>query len=109
MRVNIIIANQFLDQISENVRAAILGNVGTIISFRVGSADAEILAEEFYPVFKKEDFVKLGRYSIYLRLMIDGVMSEAFSAVTLPPVGQIEGHREKIVRVSRERYGEAVQ
>ena len=57
-----------------------------MISFRVGARDAEYLAKEFYPIFRVEDFVNLPTYHIYLKLMIDGVTSKAFSAMTLMPI-----------------------
>jgi hypothetical protein len=65
-------------------RDAILGNVGTMIAFRLGLTDAEILEKEFYPEFSATDFVNLPNYRVYLKLMVDGVMSRAFSAVSLP-------------------------
>jgi len=85
-RVSLILAHQYLEQIDDKIVAAIFGNAGTIITFRVGARDAEYLAREFYPDFGVEDFVNLPAYHIYLRLMIDGVVSNPFSAVTLPPL-----------------------
>src|SRR5258705_13955277 len=82
-RVNMILAHQFLSQLDLNVRDAILGNVGTIISFRLGLTDAEILAKEFYPTFSAKDLINLPNYHIYLRLMIDGVVSQPFSGETV--------------------------
>ena len=67
------------------MRGAILGNVGTTISFRVGLSDAEVLEKEFFPEFAVNDLVNLPNYNIYMKLMIDGGMSKPFSAVTLPP------------------------
>jgi hypothetical protein len=84
-RLNLILANQYLTQIDEKIREAILGNVGTLISFRVGAEDAKYLTQEFYPVFDQEDLVNLPCYSIYLKLMVDGRTSTPFSADTLPP------------------------
>jgi hypothetical protein len=72
-----------LEQFEEPLLLAILGNVGTLIAFRVGVRDAKILADEFFPEFSIEDLVSLPRYHVYLRLMIDGVASRGFSAVTL--------------------------
>jgi len=83
--LNLILANQYLDQIDEKVRGAIFGNVGTIISFRVGLEDAKFLAEEFYPIFNQEDLINLPCYSIYLKLMINSKTSKPFSADSLPP------------------------
>ncbi len=82
-RLNLIVVHQYLDQLEEQVRAAIFGNVGTIITFRLGAEDAEYLAREFYPVFSQADFLNLQPHHVYLRLMIDGVMSKPFSAGTL--------------------------
>ena len=80
--LGVFMANQFLDQLHEKIRAAIFGNCGSIISFRVGATDAEILAKEFYPVFEAIDLVHLPRYSTYLKLMINGTTSQPFSAIT---------------------------
>jgi hypothetical protein len=74
---------QYLTQIDEQVRDAVLGNVGTMICFRVGPSDAEILAREFYQEFSLTDLTNLPNYHIYLKLMIDGVVSRPFSAVGL--------------------------
>jgi Helicase HerA, central domain len=81
-RLNLIVAHQYLGQLEDPVREAIFGNVGTLITFRVGAEDAEYLAREFFQVFAEQDFVNLPPHHIYLRLMIDGVMSKPFSART---------------------------
>lgn len=83
-RLSLVLAGQFLDQVDEQLQLAILGNVGTLVAFRVGVGDAKVLADEFFPEFSVEDLVSLPRGRIYLRLMIDGVVSRGFSAVTLP-------------------------
>jgi type IV secretory pathway TraG/TraD family ATPase VirD4 len=82
-RVNLILANQYLSQVDSEVTDAVLGNVGTLISFRLGPADATYLAKEFQPQFDALDLVNLPNYSIYLKLMIDGAVSEPFSAETV--------------------------
>lgn len=84
-KLSLVICNQYLSQIELPIRDAILGNVGTIIVFRIGAADAEILAPEFAPHFSVSDFTNLPNYHIYLKLMIDGKVSQPFSAVTLKP------------------------
>ena len=84
--LSLFLAHQYIEQLDERVRAAIFGNVGTMIAFRVGATDAEHLAKEFYPVFTENDFVHLPRYTMYLKLMIDGTTSQPFSAVTIPPL-----------------------
>jgi type IV secretory pathway TraG/TraD family ATPase VirD4 len=81
--LNLILANQYLHQVDDNIRQAILGNVGTLVAFRVGTEDAEVLAKEFYPTFRQTDLVNLPAYGIYLKLMIDGNTSQPFSADTL--------------------------
>jgi len=104
-RLNLVMANQFIGQLSRDLREAIFGNVGTLISFRVGAKDAKILEQEFEPEFGKDDLINLPNYQIYLRLMIDGVSSRPFSAKTLPPPNKPETtHKDKIIKVSRERY-----
>jgi hypothetical protein len=84
--LNLIIAHQYIEQMEEDVKAAVFGNVGTTISFRVGPFDAEVLETVFSPRFLAVDLVNLGFAQIYLTLMIDGIGSQPFSAVTLPPV-----------------------
>ncbi len=105
-RLSLIVAHQYIEQLDETVRAAVFGNVGTIASFRVGAADAEFLEKEFEPVFMQNDIVNLTKFEMYMKLMIDGVASEPFSAKGLMPLtsGKAEGNREKIIDVSRERY-----
>lgn len=103
--LNLILANQYVNQIDERVRDAIFGNAGSIISFRVGAMDAEFLEKEFEPVFTANDIVNLPKFQIYLKLMIDGIAGDAFSATTLPPIKLEDvANEEKIIRISRERY-----
>ena len=85
-KLGLFMAHQYIDQLNEKIGAAIFGNVGTVIAFRVGAVDAEYLAKEFYPVFNEQDLINLPKYSMYLKLMIDGATSVSFSATTLPPV-----------------------
>lgn len=103
-RLSLIMAHQYVLQLDEVVAAAVFGNVGTIVAFRVGGGDSEALAKEFGPLFTEEDLVNLSKYQILLKLMIDGVASQPFSALTVPPIGNPTGSTEKVVRVSRERY-----
>jgi hypothetical protein len=99
------ITHQYIEQMAEEVRAAVFGNVGTMVTFRVGSYDAEILEKEFAPVFTMEDIVNLGFVQIYLKLMIDGVASQPFSATTLPPFPKPEvSFRDKALEMSRKIY-----
>jgi Type IV secretion-system coupling protein DNA-binding domain len=89
--LNLVLAHQYMAQIDETVRDAILGNAGTVVAFRTGLTDALLLEKEFHPEFAAHDLVNLPNYHIYLKLMIDGVVSKAFSAVTMPlPVANPE-------------------
>lgn len=108
-RLNLVIAHQYIGQLvndkSTKVRDAVFGNVGTMIIFRIGSTDAEYLETEFEPVFTPNDLINLPKYNIYLKLLIDGVTSNPFSAKTLPPLYKSTDSEEKVIRVSRERFG----
>jgi hypothetical protein len=103
--LNLTMAHQYIEQLDEKVQAAVFGNVGTIIVFRIGAVDAEALEPEFMPTFEQNDLVNLSKYHIYLKLMINGVSSQPFSAVTLPPLAEKTGNEEKVIKVSRERFG----
>lgn len=105
-RLALILAHQYIFQMEEHVRNAVFGNVGTFCVFRVGAEDAEYIEKEFAPEYIVEDFVHLAKYNIILKLMIDGVASHAFSAITLPPI-EMEGpsHTAEIIKKSRETYG----
>ena len=104
-KLNLTMAHQYIEQMSEEVRAAVFGNVGTMIVFRVGAYDAEVLEKEFAPVFTAEDLVNLGFVQIYLKLMIDGVTSPPFSATTLPPIKKQDiMFRSDIIENSREVF-----
>jgi hypothetical protein len=104
-KLNLTIAHQYIEQMSEEVRAAVFGNVGTMITFRVGAFDAEILEKEFSPQFTAEDLVNLGFTQIYLKLMIDGVSSSPFSASTMPPIKEPEkSFKQEVVDMSRLQF-----
>jgi len=102
------LANQYIEQMEEEVRDAVFGNVGTLICFRVGPFDAEVLQTIFEPTFTAEDLVGLGLGQIYLTLMIDGVGSAPFSAETLPPIETPAiSFKDDCIIKSREKYGRA--
>lgn len=81
-RVGLILAHQYLKQLDPTVRDAVLGNVGSIILFRVGPEDAPLLAREFEPHLRAEDLLRLPNYHMYLKLMVDGAVTKPFSATT---------------------------
>lgn len=106
-RLDITLAHQYIAQLSEEVQAAVFGNVGTMISFRVGAEDADSLEKEFTPEMEIKDLVNLNKYQIALKLMIDGVASRPFTAGTLPPLQEgkyFPENHDKVINVSRERY-----
>ena len=85
-RLNLVIAHQYIEQLSESVSAAVFGNVGTMMVFRIGATDAEFLEKEFEPYIDYEDLVNLTKYRVYIKLMIDGVSSNPFQATTFAPM-----------------------
>ncbi len=104
-KLNLTIAHQYIEQMPEEVRSAVFGNVGTMIMFRVGAYDAEVLEKEFAPAFTAEDMVNLGFTQIYLKLMINGVTSHPFSAVTLPPIEPpAHDYHEAALTYSRDQF-----
>jgi hypothetical protein len=104
-RLNLIVAHQYTKQLDEMVAAAVFGNVGSILCFRVGAEDAAFLEPEFMPDFTQEDLVNIPNYQIYLKLMIDGVTSKPFSANTLNPIGRPNMQAlEEIIGISRKLY-----
>ncbi len=83
--VGLVLAHQYLFQLDPHVREAVLGNAGTLISFRLGAGDSKYLAQEFHPEFAPVDFIRLPNHDVYLRLMVDGLPTKPFSATTYPP------------------------
>ena len=104
-KLNLTIAHQYIEQMDENVSAAVFGNVGTMIVFRVGATDAEALEKEFAPQFTMEDLVNLGQFQMYLKLMINGLTSAPFSATSMPPIPQQKTtYVKEIMDASREQF-----
>src|SRR3989344_2990907 len=85
-KLNLTIAHQYIEQMEEEVRDAVFGNVGTMMTFRVGAFDSEVLEKEFAPTFMAVDLVSLGFRQLYLKLMIDGVSSQPFSAKSMEAI-----------------------
>ncbi len=105
-RLSLILGHQYIMQMEEEVADAVFGNVGTVVSFRVGAEDAEQLEKEFSPNIMADDIINLPKYNTYVKLMINGVSGRPFSAVTIPPLeGADPEIGKKIERASGERYG----
>jgi tRNA isopentenyl-2-thiomethyl-A-37 hydroxylase MiaE len=100
------VAHQYVDQMEDEVKSAVFGNVGTMIVFRVGASDAEIFEKEFAPYFTMDDVVNLSAFQFYLRLMIDGAGSKPFSARSLDPIVQPpHSNAEAVIEYTRATYG----
>lgn len=105
-KLNLTIAHQYIEQMVDEVKAAVFGNIGTMIVFRIGANDAKELEKEFAPQFIPEDLVNLGFAQIYLKLLIDGIGSPPFSARTIPPIQAPEvSFKDRIIESSRKKYG----
>jgi hypothetical protein len=112
-KLNLVMANQYIEQMSETVRGAVFGNVGTVLSFQVGSTDARVLAEAMdEETVLPLDLMNLRKYDIYTKLLIDGMPSAVFSATTFAPIQMRieipEQKRDIIAKVSREKYAKPV-
>lgn len=104
-RLSLTVANQYIAQMEETVRDAVFGNVGTLISFRVGATDAAFLEKEFTPVFEQNDLINLDNMHIYITMLIDGVSSVPFSAMSLRSPEIKEDLTAAIQAVSRKKFG----
>lgn len=104
-RLSLVLAHQYINQMEEKVRDAVFGNVGTMITFRVGAEDGEFLEKEFSPEFYTHDLVNLPKQNIYVKLMIDGLTSRPFSAETLAPAVSDYDFEKEIIEFSRNKYG----
>ncbi len=104
-RLNLILAHQYIAQLNDMVRDAIFGNIGTLVTFRTGPEDAELLEKYFLPDFNQEDIINLPNYNFYIKLMIDGYLSKGFSGINIPPNSlPIESFVQDIIQHSRENY-----
>jgi hypothetical protein len=106
--LNLIVANQFTTQLSEEIRDAVFGNVGSVVSFRVGTTDAEFLAKQFAPVFDIDDLQFIPNYNTVVRMMIGGVPVQPFSMATLPPLGNPNPQlADALKQLSAAKFGRA--
>lgn len=103
-RLCLTLSHQYLDQLRPAVRDAVLGNVGTVVTFRVGQGDAAILEREFGGTYRAAHFTELNNHQVCVRLLEDGGVADPFTGMTLPPLEAWHGRREAIVQRSREKY-----
>lgn len=107
-RLNLVLGNQFMTQLTDKIREAIIGNVGTVISGRIGVTDAELMVKKFQPVFDAEDLTKLPNYQSIASVMINNVPSAPFSMALLPPMGQDNPQlADAMKRLTATKYGVA--
>lgn len=104
-RLDLVIAHQFIAQLTEKIRDAVFGNVGSMIAFRLGIADAEFLEKQFAPTFGKQDLINIDNFNAYAKLLINGVTSPSFNIRTFPPLYGDPDRIQKIREASRARYG----
>jgi hypothetical protein len=105
-RLNLVLGNQFMTQLTDKIREAIIGNVGTVISGRIGVTDAELMVKKFAPAFDAEDLTKLPNYQSIASVMINNVPSAPFSMAFLPPMAQKNPQlADAIKRLSATKYG----
>lgn len=105
-RLSLIVANQFITQLTEEIRDAVFGNVGSIVGLRVGANDADFLTKQFSPIFDTEDLVKLPNYNAVVRLMVGGVPSQPFTMTTIPPLGNPNPQLgQALKRLSAAKFG----
>ncbi len=104
-RLCLTVAHQFLGQLPDEIKKSVFGNIGTLCSFRIGPEDAEFLAKQFAPVFNEQDLINIDNYNAYVKLMINGVISEGFNMQTYPPQRGNKELAENIRQLSILKYG----
>ena len=104
--LNLIVANQFTTQLSEEIRDAVFGNIGTIVSFRIGQNDVESLGRYFQPTFDSNDLLRVPNYNTIMRTLVNGVPTQPFSMATLPPLGSPNKQlADALKQLSAAKYG----
>lgn len=107
-RLNLILANQFMTQLTDKIREAIIGNVGTIVAGRIGTTDAELMVKRFAPTFDTEDLTRMPNFETIASVMINNVPSQPFSMALLPPLGTPNPQlADALKRLSAAKYGRA--
>ncbi len=104
-RLDLIITHQFIGQLKEDIKKAVFGNVGSTISFRIGTDDAEFMAKQFKPVFNEQDLLQIDNFNCYVKLLARGMTSPPFSMKTYPPRKGDKEIAEVVKEISRTKYG----
>ena len=103
-RLGLTLSHQYIEQVKPEVRQAVFGNVGSLVAFRVGQADAELLEREFGHAYNSSQFTHLNNYQVLVKLMSNGGYGEPFIGKTLPSLREKQGFRDTLIRRSREKY-----
>ncbi|MDE2106696.1 MAG: type IV secretion system DNA-binding domain-containing protein [Patescibacteria group bacterium] len=103
-RLCLTLSHQYIDQLPDAIRQAVFGNVGTLIAFRMGYTDAEVMAKEFGKTIPATSLADLERYEAVVKLLVEGANQEPFRAKMLPPLENYVGRRDRLIRLSRERF-----
>lgn len=104
--LNLIVANQFTTQLTDEIRDSVFGNMGSIVAFRVGQNDVDVLARYFQPLFDAEDLVRVPNFNAIIRTLVNGVPTQPFSMATLPPLGNPNENLSKALKqLSAAKYG----
>ena len=104
-RLSLIASHQFIGQLSDNIRDAVFGNIGSMIAFRVGADDAEFLVKQFEPDFDSNDLINIGNFNAHVKLMINNQTSKPFNLMTYPPEQGNPEIAQAIKEISRLKYG----
>lgn len=105
-RLNLVVANQFTTQLTDEIRDAVFGNIGTVISYRVGTNDAEFLAKQFAPVFDIDDLQRIPNFNAIVRMLIGGIPTQPFSMAAMPKLGKPNKKlMEALKQLSAAKYG----
>lgn len=104
--LNLVVANQFTTQLTDEIRDSVFGNMGTIVSFRVGQNDVEILSKYFHPLFDPEDLLRVPNHNAIVRTLVSGVPTQSFSMSTVPPLGSPNAKlAEALKQLTAAKYG----
>jgi len=104
--LNLVVAHQFVAQLEEKIRDAVLGNVGTMVSFRIGAPDTEVIGKEFAPAVSENDLLNIENRNAYIKLMVDGAATKPFNLTALPPMGTPNPKvMDALKKLSRLKYG----
>jgi hypothetical protein len=104
-KLSLTVIHQFIAQLDQNIKDAVFGNVGSIVSFRVGSEDAQFLEQQFAPVFSAKDIMNIPNYNAFLRILVNGVPTKPFSMTTMPPITSDPNIVAAMIEQSAARHG----